>query len=214
MTEADIEEQVWSMPVVFLLDKQNPATTTAICEASAKAVVALLTDERVLTPAWSDAIRSWQQGQIRKVVRRAKMAQFQAAAVVPNVLISHAGAKARAFLPATAVPTPLQKMQVSGSEPLSAGSPSVAAMVKIFLNPALSMSVGKKAAQCAHGAQLALLGMSESQVKAWKDAGFPLSVTHATAEQWAELEGVAVVEITDAGFTEIAPGSKTVRVTF
>lgn len=76
----------------------------------------------------------------------------------------------------------------------------------LWLNPELEMSAGKTMAQVGHGAQLAWWELSDTERKAWREAGFPLSVATATPERWRELTTSGLPVVRDAGFTEIAPG--------
>jgi peptidyl-tRNA hydrolase len=45
---------------------------------------------------------------------------------------------------------------------------------------------------------------------AWKDSGFDLAVRTAAPGQWAGLTASGLPVVQDGGFTEVAPGSKTV----
>lgn len=56
--------------------------------------------------------------------------------------------------------------------------------------------------------------MPEADRKAWREAGFPLAVRTAKAEDWAGLTSSGLPVVRDAGFTEIAPGSCTVVSAF
>jgi peptidyl-tRNA hydrolase len=110
------------------------------------------------------------------------------------------------------VPAELFKLQVSGTDfedteelpPVQPGTPV------LWLNPALEMSSGKAMAQCGHAAQLAWWALSDSARKEWQAADFALAVRTATPTQWTELLRTDLPVVQDAGFTEIAPGSKTV----
>lgn len=206
----DPEEMIpWSMPLVFLVDKNAPATVTAICETSAKAVVHLLSTQE---PSWRESIENWEEGRIRKVVRRAKAVHLSKVDDLPGISVTANGATVKAFLPTpiNALPPQLSKMQVSGSEPPEIGQASAGAWVKIFINPDLKMSVGKKAAQVSHAAQLILRAMTQQEREAWKSSSFSLSVHHSSEEEWAEALKLATISIVDAGLTEIPPGSQTV----
>ncbi|MET9274248.1 peptidyl-tRNA hydrolase [Kribbella sp. NPDC003557] len=110
------------------------------------------------------------------------------------------------------VPPDLFKLQVSGTDfedtadlpPLDPGVPV------LWLNPTLEMSSGKAMAQCGHAAQLAWWGLSERARKEWEATGFELAVRTATPEHWRSLLTSNLPVVQDAGFTEIAPGSRTV----
>jgi peptidyl-tRNA hydrolase len=80
----------------------------------------------------------------------------------------------------------------------------------LWLSPDVGMSAGKAMAQAGHGAQLAWWELSEADRKAWREAGFPLSVRTADPARWRKLTVSGLPVVRDAGFTEIAPGSCTV----
>ena len=80
----------------------------------------------------------------------------------------------------------------------------------LWLNPELRMSAGKSMAQAGHAAQLAWWELSETERKAWREAGFPLAVRTAEAPRWRRLLSSGLPVVHDAGFTEIAPGETVV----
>jgi peptidyl-tRNA hydrolase len=109
-------------------------------------------------------------------------------------------------------PKELAKLQVSGTDlddPEPPAAPDLSGPV-LWLNPELGMSAGKEMAQAGHGAQLAWWELSDTERKAWREAGFPLSVATPDAARWAQLTVSGLPVVRDAGFTEIAPGSCTV----
>src|ERR1035441_8707111 len=63
----------------------------------ATAVVQLLDDPRSVDGEWHDEVQRWLDGRIRKVARRARGSKWDAAAELPGVTVSHAGAQVRAF---------------------------------------------------------------------------------------------------------------------
>ncbi|CAL1541188.1 unnamed protein product [Lymnaea stagnalis] len=92
-------------------------------------------------------------------------------------------------------------------------------MVLVVRND-LKMGKGKIGAQCAHAAVAAVDKYSRDNLPAlkhWQRRGQPKVVLKVDDEQAffdltkvAEMEGVGTCLITDAGRTQIAPGSKTV----
>ena len=70
------------------------------------------------------------------------------------------------------------------------------------------MSSGKAIAQYGHAYQLAFRYLPDKQFKAWMDNGMEVEVRRENIEN-AKLEHDCVVEVHDAGFTEIAAGSAT-----
>jgi peptidyl-tRNA hydrolase len=208
------EEAPWAMQVVLRLERNDVPTRTQLCEAAAAAVVMLISDARSQPGGpWEESVQRWVHGRIRKIVRRARGAKWDATAALDHVEVDRAGAQVRVFLPGPmdAVPDLLAKLQLSGTEPPELGEPApeLHGGVTVFVTPEVSMTVGKAAAQCGHAAQLAWRAMDPGRRTAWADAGFPVRVEHPDRTRWAELAETAPVAVADAGFTEIAPGTVT-----
>ncbi|MGW0878224.1 peptidyl-tRNA hydrolase [Streptomyces sp. NPDC002671] len=203
------------LPLVVRIERGAPPARTDALETAARSVLTLLSDERALGDgAWAEAVRAWEDARIRKVVRRARGAEWRRAEALPGITVNGKSAEVRVFppVPLDAWPKDLAKLQVSGTE-LDDPEPPVAAdpgQPVLWLNPELKMSAGKSMAQAGHGAQLAWWALSEAERTAWRAAGFPLSVRTARPADWAELTGSGLPLVRDAGFTEITPGSCTV----
>jgi peptidyl-tRNA hydrolase len=211
------------LPLVVRIEKTAPPARTDALETAARAVLAILADERSTGDGeWAEAVRDWQDARIRKVVRRARGAEWRKAGTLPGITVTgtdpdpEAGAEAevRVFppVPLDGWPRELAKLQVSGTE-LDDPRPPVApdpAHPVLWLSPTLEMSAGKAMAQAGHGAQLAWLRLSQAQREAWREAGFALSVRTADPADWRALTASGLPVVRDAGFTEIAPGSCTV----
>ena len=126
------------------------------------------------------------------------------------------GARARALVPTPVaeVYPEVAKLQISGTDlphqeqqpPIDEGLPT------IWVNRDLDMSVGKVAAQVGHGSMLYAATLEASQAWQWAQRGYPLAVRELPRAQWPDAS-LRAVEVRDAGFTEIAPGSVTVAVT-
>ncbi|MET8840299.1 aminoacyl-tRNA hydrolase [Streptomyces rubiginosohelvolus] len=204
------------LPLVLHLEKTDPPARTDALQAAARAVLTILSDERSLGDGeWAAAMRDWQDARIRKVVRRARGAEWRKAAALDGITVTgEDGAEVRVFppIPLDGWPKELAKLQVSGTDlddPEPPAAPDLSGPV-LWLNPDVDMSAGKTMAQAGHGAQLAWWELSETERKAWREAGFPLSVATPGAELWRELTASGLPVVRDAGFTEIAPGSCTV----
>lgn len=204
------------LPLVLHLEKTDPPARTDALRAAARAVLTILSDERSLGDgAWAAAMRDWQDARIRKVVRRARGAEWRKAAALDGITVTgEDGAEVRVFppVPLEGWPKELAKLQVSGTDlddPEPPAAPDLSGPV-LWLNPDVDMSAGKTMAQAGHGAQLAWWELSETERKAWREAGFPLSVAAPEAGRWRELTVSGLPVVRDAGFTEIAPGSCTV----
>ncbi|MFI9628408.1 peptidyl-tRNA hydrolase [Streptomyces sp. NPDC052042] len=203
------------LPLVVRIEKATPPARTDALRTAARALLVLLSDERSVGEGeWSRAIRDWEDARIRKVVRRARGAEWRRASELPGITVTGERAEVRVFppVPLDGWPKELARLQVSGTDlndPEPPAGPDPAEPV-LWLSPELDMSAGKAMAQVGHGAQLAWWELSETERKAWREAGFPLSVATADPDRWRELTASGLPLVRDAGFTEIAPGSCTV----
>ncbi|MEU3839626.1 aminoacyl-tRNA hydrolase [Streptomyces sp. NPDC028635] len=203
------------LPLVVRLEKAEPPARTDALETAARAVLVMLSDERSLGDGeWAQAIRDWQDARIRKVVRRARGAEWRRAQALSGITVTGKSAEVRVFppVPLDGWPKDLAKLQVSGTELDDPEPPAEAdpAGPVLWMSPDVEMSAGKAMAQAGHGAQLAWWELSDEERAAWRDAGFPLAVRTAEPAQWRELTRSGLPLVRDAGFTEIAPGSCTV----
>ncbi|WP_405687502.1 peptidyl-tRNA hydrolase [Streptomyces sp. NBC_01387] len=199
------------LPLVVHIEKTDPPARTDALETAARAVLVMLSDERSLGDGeWAQVMRDWQDARIRKVVRRARGAEWRKASALPGNTVTGITAEVRVFppVPLDGWPKVLAKLQVSGTDlddPEAPPAPDPTAPV-LWLNPDLDMSAGKTMAQTGHGAQLAWWELPDAEREAWRSAGFPLSVRTAEAARWKELTASGRPVVFDAGFTEIAPG--------
>ncbi|MDQ0773760.1 peptidyl-tRNA hydrolase [Streptomyces aurantiacus] len=203
------------LPLVVRIERNEPPARTDALETAARAVLVLLSDERSLGEdesegEWARAVRDWQDSRIRKVVRRARGAEWRRAEALPGITVTGKSAEVRVFppIPLDGWPKDLARLQVSGTdldEPEPPADADTAAPV-LWLSPSLDMSAGKAMAQAGHGAQLAWWELSDEDRTAWREAGFPLAVRTARPAQWERLITSELPLVRDAGFTEIAPG--------
>ncbi|WP_233358592.1 peptidyl-tRNA hydrolase [Thermomonospora amylolytica] len=207
------DDPPWAMQLAVRVEKASPPAHAAVCEAAATAVVRLLTDPRTTDPEgeWHARVRRWESGRIRKVTRRGRGVRWREAAGLAGVTVDHAGAQVRAFVPGPVdqVPPPLAKMQVAGldlarEEPKP---PPPAPYAALVLNPDVTMSTGKSAAQAGHAAQLLLRNGRAPDVAAWVAAGAPAHLIADTP--WKECLRYATAVVRDGGFTEVPPGTMT-----
>ncbi|EKX64878.1 aminoacyl-tRNA hydrolase [Streptomyces ipomoeae] len=203
------------LPLVVHIEKASPPARTDALETAARAVLVMLSDERSLGEGeWAEAVRNWQDARIRKVVRRARGAEWRRAEALEGITVTGKSAEVRVFppVPLDGWPKELARLQVSGTDlddPEPPVDPDLSAPV-IWMNPDLDMSAGKAMAQAGHGAQLAWWALTEEARTTWRDAGFPLTVRTAAPAHWQTLTTCGLPFVRDAGFTEIAPGSCTV----
>ncbi|MBT2421185.1 peptidyl-tRNA hydrolase [Streptomyces sp. ISL-22] len=203
------------LPLVVRIERAAPPARTDALETAARAVLVMLSDERSIGDGeWAQAVRDWQDARIRKVVRRARGAEWRRAEALPGITVTGKSAEVRVFppVPLDGWPKDLARLQVSGTDLDDPEPPAEAdsSAPVLWLNPDVDMSAGKAMAQAGHGAQLAWWELSEEEKAAWRDAGFPLAVRTADPGRWGELTGSGLPLVRDAGFTEIAPGSCTV----
>ena len=200
----------WVLPLVARIERDNPPTRTDALEAAAIAVLTMLTTSE---PAWIEPVQAWDGSRIRKVVRRARGAEWRRASGLPGITVSQGGAEVRVFppVPVDEWPPELARLQVGGTE-LDDPSPPPAPDERqplILISPDVPMSAGKAMAQAGHAAQLGWRSLRRRQRARWQDAGFPVAVRVASPRQWsAALRGGAPV-VHDAGFTEVDPGTAT-----
>ncbi|MFC4004829.1 aminoacyl-tRNA hydrolase [Prauserella oleivorans] len=216
-------DQVRAMPVILRIERSEPPTRTPLLEAAAAAALAVCLDERAQAGGdWHEPVRAWLDGHIRKVARRARGAHWNAVQDLAGVTVSVAGAEARALLPdrVGALPKEVTRLQVSGTDlPADEPGPAPADRPLLLLNPDVTMTAGKAAAQVGHGTMLLAALLDDDRLAAWRDRGFRCTVRTATPADWQRLyphdpaatwKEHRVVAVRDAGFTEIAPGTVTV----
>ncbi len=207
-------EAPWSMQLVVRVERTDPPSRTAACEAAAMATVRLLAADEA-AGEWRPAIERWTEGRIRKHVRRARGAKWEKVQALDGVTVEHDGAQVRAFVPCPTdqVPVEVAKLQLSGTDlddpaPFRRLDP-VGSVLVVSLPPEPALPVGKAAAACGHGAQVAWLQMPDRVRRRWAADGFPVQVEHPSVTRFMHLCAAAPVVIRDAGFTEVAPGTVT-----
>jgi peptidyl-tRNA hydrolase len=213
-----VSREPWAMQLVLLDPRASGAqerpTHLAACEATATATARLLDDERsALGGPWHARVARWDGGPIRKVVRRARGVRWDATADVPHVEVAHGGAVVRAFVPAPLdhVPDVLARLQVGGTDVPDLGTPAaaVAGGVGVALTPAHPLSTGKAAAQCAHAAHLVWRSAPDGLLQRWRATGFAVRVLPVDADAWERALRSAPIQVRDAGYTEVPPGTVT-----
>ncbi|MFH9037982.1 peptidyl-tRNA hydrolase [Streptomyces sp. NPDC017966] len=203
------------LPLVVRIERAAPPARTDALETAARAVLVMLSDERSAGEGeWARAMRDWQDARIRKVVRRARGAEWRRAETLPGITVTGKSAEVRVFppVPLDGWPKDLARLQVSGTDlddpdPVPPADPTAPTL---WLNPALDMTAGKAMAQAGHAAQLAWWRLPDEARAAWHATGFPLTVRTADPAHWPALTAGGLPTVRDAGFTEIAPGSCTV----
>jgi peptidyl-tRNA hydrolase len=173
-------------------------------------VLLILTAAR---PEWADAIAHWDGQRIRKVVRRARGAEWRRALSVDGLDVEQRSAQVRVYppVPVDDWPPELARLQVGGTNLDDAQPPAPAPDGEplVLLSPHADMSTGKAMAQAAHASQLGWRSLSRRTRRRWCEAGFPLAVRDASKTQWAAAIAAGAPVVHDGGFTEVAPGTAT-----
>ncbi|MGW4078874.1 peptidyl-tRNA hydrolase [Streptomyces asiaticus] len=136
-TDRDAAPQ-FVLPLVVRIEKAAPPARTDALETAARAVLVLLSDERATAPdgEWAQAVRDWQDARIRKVVRRARGAEWRRASGLPGITVT-GGAPAPDTATATATAedvTGHEAEDVTGHEGVDGdvASSAAAAEVRVF----------------------------------------------------------------------------------
>jgi peptidyl-tRNA hydrolase len=193
---------------------------------AALATIALLDDPRSgLGGPWHAEVERWTGAKIRKIVRRARGSAWTKVQSVDGVTVelprgpvpgaAAVPLQARAFVPCPIdkVPRPVGRLQIQSS-PLEEQTSVTTiedgmAGLLVAITPEVTMSWGKRAAQCAHAAQRAWETAPTQRRAGWDDAGRPLQVVHPKPALWHRLVADADIQIRDGGYTEIPAGTLT-----
>ena len=210
MTDPDAVPDELVLPFVIRIERDQPPFRTDALEAAARGVLLMLTCDR---PEWADAIARWDGQRIRKVVRRARGAEWRRALTVDGLDVPHGTAELRVYppVPVDGWPAELARLQVGGTNLADpAELPAVPpGMPLVLLSPHAGMTAGKAMAQAAHAAQLGWRSLRRRPRRKWQEAGFPLAVRDANERQWAAVQRSGAPVVHDGGFTEVAPGTAT-----
>lgn len=204
-------ESPWAMQIVVKEDIEH--TPLELANAVSIAVLNYLATVKTLESRFT-AVKRWKQGRIRKVLRRAKNARWDALEAEDGVLTKVNNVEVRVFTPTAMdeIPRSISKCQVSGlktsQEAYSTVPMDDSGWLNIYVNRSLKMSPAKAAVAAAHSAQLMSEMLTLEDYNAWKTAGFPLNASSLLVlEKW--LGAAADVSVFDGGLTEVEPGSLT-----
>ncbi len=208
MTGAEVDELV--LPLVLRLERADPPTRTDALEAAARAPLLMLNADR---PEWLAAVAAWDGQRIRKVVRRARGAEWRRALTVDGLDVVQGSAQLRVYppVPVDGWPPELARLQVGGTnvEDPEPPPPVPTRMPLVLLTPHAEMTTGKAMAQAAHAAQLGWRALRHRARVAWRAADFALAVRDARPQQWAAVLASGAPVVHDGGFTEVEPGTAT-----
>ncbi|MCW2849999.1 MAG: hypothetical protein JWR90_3973 [Marmoricola sp.] len=205
----------WALQVVVHVEKSPAPQHTDVLRATASAV-ALALDAFTGPDADPDVLERterWRSGPIRKVVRRARGAGWTRQLAVPGVFV-HAAHRVEVAVhvpgPVDEVDPEIARLQVGGLILEDAEPPEQSGDVRLFLNPHVTLTTGKAAAQVGHATQLVLESLSTRRATAWLEDNAEVQVSVADEGEWEHLLATAPVVVVDGGFTEVVPGTTTV----
>ena len=212
------QDDPWVMYLV--VRKEHSASLEGLLAAAARAtfdVTARFADD----PRYRDAFAEWSSRSFRKVWLRANEKHWpQVGALDSGEGRDEGEVVVRALPPQrkserSKLLVALQAYVAEVAELPSRASavPGDAPVMVFVLNGAVTMRVGKMAAQIGHAVLLGAHAFGAREPEAygrWEAAGMPCAVRRATGQEWAALqreEDCAIVR--DAGLTEVAHGSET-----
>jgi peptidyl-tRNA hydrolase len=204
------ELESWALPIILHVEKDAHIYHEDAVTAAARGVATLLGDDRsAFDPEWRQAISSWMQTRIRKVSRRARGTRWEEVNSLPGINVTEGNAEVRVLLPHLVSETPVavSRLQVSGLNLERRGVSERPQSLAIALNPDVNMSTGKCMAQAGHIAHLGVLQFPLDVISAWADEYMSVSLTSWDSGAWD-------VNVEDAGFTEVEPGTETARGKF
>ncbi|MFI6899585.1 peptidyl-tRNA hydrolase, partial [Streptomyces sp. NPDC050256] len=108
------EAPQYVLPLVVHIEKTAPPARTDALRTAARAVLVMLSDERSTGEGeWAQVMRDWQDARIRKVVRRARGAEWRKACALPGITVTGESAEVRVYppVPLDGWPKELAKLQ-------------------------------------------------------------------------------------------------------
>lgn len=211
----------WAMQLVVRVEKTSPPSRQQVAAAAATAVAAVLADPRAVNgEEWQDAISRWTDGRIRKHCRRARGAAWtRAEAAAPGITIKRDGVEVRACVPTAVdqIPADIARLQLTSTSELPDVPVDEAPEHALHVHIPADLPWGKAAAAAGHAAQLALPPHYQAHgvnVAPWWDAGFPVHVTYHGPDTWPAAVEACPLQIVDAGFTVVEPGTVTAVASF
>ncbi|QOT19485.1 hypothetical protein [Paenarthrobacter sp. YJN-5] len=211
----------WAMQLVVRVEKASPPSRQQVAALAATAVAAVLGDPRAVNGGeWQDAIARWTDGRIRKHCRRARGAAWtRAEAAGPGITVKRDGVEVRACVPTAVdqIPADIARLQLTSTSELPDVPVDEAPEHALHVHIPADLPWGKAAAAAGHAAQLAMPPHYRAhgvKVAPWWDAGFPVHVTYHGPDTWPAVVEACPLQIVDAGFTVVEPGTVTAVASF
>lgn len=223
MSDFEREEDPRALNLVVRMEKGEDVYFGDVARAASLAVLRLLYDERAANE-WAEAIALWRRGRIRKLCRRARGAAWERTAGLDHVEVNVGSATVRAFVPTLveAQAPELAKLQLQGTEFAASVTRGLFASntPAVRINPEVEMSGPKAVVAAAHALQLVVEKWerrSPEDMMGWLSGDAAFSVERIDDSLWqvgsasgAELdERFCCAVVSDAGFTEVVPGTVT-----
>lgn len=162
------------------------------------------------TPAWAQAFRGWAE-RPRKVALRASPEELEALAdrldgvTVEDVLLALPPRRRSASEPELAALRPYTDPP-RGAAPTS---PPDGPLLRYVVPDGVLRTTGKAMAQAGHAAIESVHALGDAAAP-WLRAGCPGEVRVAQPGDWERIRALAPVVVSDAGLTQVAPGTETV----
>ncbi|WP_192496689.1 aminoacyl-tRNA hydrolase [Pseudoclavibacter sp. CFCC 13796] len=197
--------------MVFVLRTEHhvgqQVTREDAVDAAVRGMLMILADRR---PEVIAAVEHWVDGPFAKIVKRARGKGWEQIETIDSLLNAHVRvgtAEMIVFSPMALEEQPpaVRSAQVSGLKLESGCRPPVPGGLVMHVNDALGMTTGKIIAQVCHAVQV-FVSAHPRRTRLWLDAGGHINLVNGITS------GEHSVVITDAGHTEIDPGSVTVVV--
>lgn len=219
----DLEAPIYALPLILRYEKGNHLTEMNVFNAAAQHMSNLMSDIKVqsIQENWGNKWRNWEVQQYRKIVRRAKPGAFDSLTdtdiIRTDLKVQEGETVSFVSLPPHPVGSPderIRKFQVAGLElPRTVTEPSLtvdeAQSMVLYPNYDLGASTGKMIAQICHAVQLMIYSSPTRTLLEWESSGRPIKIQEEGTFERTESNNL--IEVVDAGFTEIPSNSITVH---
>jgi peptidyl-tRNA hydrolase len=167
-------------------------------------------DALAAAPAWAEAFRAWAE-RPRKVALRASAEELEALAgrldgvTAGDVLLCLPPRRRSASEPELAALRPYTDPPRGATPPPAPEGP----LLRYVVPDGVLRTTGKAMAQAGHAALECAHALGAAAAP-WLEAGCPGEVRVAQPGDWERVRALAPVVVSDAGLTQVAPGTETV----